>query len=89
MHDQIFAHQDTLEPADLEGFAKSLGIDVKKWQTDMASPIIIGRVAADHALGEKVGVDATPTVFVNGRKFVPALKDFSGELKRGCCSTCS
>ena len=81
MHDQIFAHQDSLEVADLEAFAKTIGLDVKKWQSDMTSPLIVGRVVADHAMGEKVGVDATPTVFVNGRKFVPALKDFAGELK--------
>lgn len=82
MHDQIFAHQDTLELTDLEGFAKTVGLDVKKWQTDFASVAMTTRVAADHTLGEQVGVEGTPSIFINGRKFAPAApKEFANELR--------
>ncbi len=81
MHDQIFSHQEALEPADLEGYAKTVGLDLKRWQTDFASVTLKTRVAAEHTLGEQVGVDSTPSIFINGRKFIPAVHEFANELR--------
>ena len=35
----------------------------------MSSPETQARIDADRQEGERVGVDSTPTMFVNGRRF--------------------
>ncbi len=69
MHDAIFATQNMLDDALFEGHAKALGLDVKKWQAARASFPIKDRVAQSRKEGEALGVEATPTFFINGREF--------------------
>ena len=49
-------------------FAKEIGIDVEQFKTDFASNEINSRVNADLAAGEKLGVEGTPTFFLDGKK---------------------
>ncbi|MGD8863750.1 MAG: thioredoxin domain-containing protein [Myxococcales bacterium] len=74
MHDMLFRNQRQLEDADLLRYAEALGLDMEKFQADMASPEVQARVEADRAEGEKAGVDGTPSIFVNGRRFQEPLK---------------
>jgi predicted DsbA family dithiol-disulfide isomerase len=78
MHGLLFAHQDALEASDLEGYAKTLGLDVKRFRVDMESKKAKDRVAEDYALGDQVGLTATPTLFINKRKFVAIGPDEFG-----------
>jgi protein-disulfide isomerase len=71
MHDMLFANRDHLEAADIDGYAKSLGMDVSKMHTDMQSQATTDRIDRDKKLGESVGVQGTPSIFVNGREFDP------------------
>ena len=83
MHANLFAHQDTLEDADLTAMAKAVGCDLKKWDADWRSDAARAQVAADYALGEKVGVIGTPSLFIDGRKFVPlGTDDYDLQLRR-------
>ncbi|WP_229118080.1 DsbA family protein [Enemella evansiae] len=50
------------------GFARELGLDMMSWEAAYNNPATRERVAADQADGEKLGVSATPTVFVNGEQ---------------------
>ncbi|MGZ3416276.1 MAG: DsbA family protein [Polyangiales bacterium] len=82
MHDQLFTHQETLTNQDIEGFAKKLGLDIEKFKTDWASNETKDRVAKDKTLGSNVGVQGTPSVFINGRKFAQyGHGDFAEQLK--------
>ena len=78
MHDQLFAHQDALEDADLERYATEIGLDVAQWKEDMASEEVKRMVAQDQADGMKLDIGGTPTVYVSGREVVPML--WGGEL---------
>ena len=83
MHALLFAHQDALLPSDLDGYAKTLGLDLKRFHVDLESKKAKERVAEDYALGESVGLTGTPTLFVNRRKFVPIGPDEVGvQLER-------
>ena len=83
MHDQLFAHQDALEEPDLEKYAKAAGCDLVKWKAAFSAPTTATRVADDYALGTKVGVEGTPTLFVDRRKFVSlGADDFDTQLRR-------
>ncbi len=68
MHDALFAHSPDLAWDDVKGYAKSIGLDLKRFAADVESPAAKAAVAADKAQGSKAGVDGTPTFFVNGRR---------------------
>jgi protein-disulfide isomerase len=69
--DAVYANQTQLTP---EGSAQVLasavqtaGVDDAKVKTCVAQPSTKGAVDAAIQLGEEVGVNSTPTIFVNGR----------------------
>jgi hypothetical protein len=67
MHDMLFANQKSLTPADLKRYAQALELDGMAFGQCMDSDKYAGRVRDDRALGEKLGVAATPATFINGR----------------------
>ncbi len=50
-------------------YAQKIGLDVEKWETDMAGLGAKSRVDADLARGRAIGVNATPTLYINGMPF--------------------
>ncbi len=70
MHDLIFENQDRLGTADFEDYAKQLGLDVKRFKADMQSKETERKIEADLAEGKGAGVDSTPSIYVNNRRFV-------------------
>ncbi len=70
MHDKLFDNQPDFQKDSLIGYAKDLGLDVNKFTTDLDSSELRQRVLADQSDGNKAGVNATPTFFVNGVKYV-------------------
>jgi|GEM_PF-844633 len=68
MHDLLFANQTKLEWKDLAGYARKLGLDPARFKADADSEAARKRVDADIAEGDQVGIDGTPTVYVNGRR---------------------
>jgi predicted DsbA family dithiol-disulfide isomerase len=51
----------------LEKYAKDLKLDVKKWHADIDAMKTV--VEKDRAEGEKLEVNATPTIYINGRMY--------------------
>ena len=49
------------------GWAKDIGLDMKRFTADLDSDLIRKAVLRDQADGDKAGVEGTPTVFLNGR----------------------
>jgi protein-disulfide isomerase len=70
MHDLLFKNQDKLPTANFADYAKKIGLDVKRFEADMASKETEKKIEADIAEGRKAGVDSTPSVYVNDRRFV-------------------
>jgi protein-disulfide isomerase len=82
MHDQLFTHQETLTAGDIENFAKKLGLDMEKFKTDWNSNETKDKVAKDKESGSKAGITGTPSIFINGRKFMQyGHGDFGDQLK--------
>lgn len=67
MHDILFAKSPKHRKEDVVGYAKELGLNVARFEADYAAAE--AKVKADAAEGDAAGVDATPTIFFNGRKF--------------------
>ena len=67
MHEILFANQRALSPEQIDGYAKKIGLDMKRFKADMDSDAVKEQVEADRRLARRAGVRGTPTVFVNGR----------------------
>lgn len=68
MHDTLFAHAEALSENDLLGYAAGLGLDEAAFAACLDSEDAEARIRKDIAAGQKYGVTATPTFFVNGRR---------------------
>jgi protein-disulfide isomerase len=69
MHDLLFENQNALEPQDLVGYAKSLGLDIPQFERDLEAGTYTKKVRDDFRSGVKSGVNGTPTFFVNGERY--------------------
>ena len=70
MHDLLFENQDRLQTANLDDYAEKIGLDMKRFRADMKSKDADKKIDADLAEGNAVGVDSTPSIYVNNRRFV-------------------
>ncbi len=66
-HETLFANAKALEDADLEKYARELGLDLGRWKADMANPKLGAIIDNDQALATKLGASGTPAFFINGR----------------------
>jgi len=73
-HDWIFAHQEEVKPENLKDkvleFAKGKELDALQLTRCMDNKETDAEVNKAQALGKSVDVQATPTLFVNGRRMV-------------------
>ena len=81
LHDLMFANQHALEDEDFERYAVQLGLDLPRFQADMASPDTQARIDADKAEGRRAHVEGTPTLYVNGRRFTEPPTQLSNYLR--------
>ncbi len=71
MYDQLFEHQndwkDAQDPQPLfEAYAKAIGLNMDQFRTFYKNNQGTERITADQEEGTKLGVEATPTFFING-----------------------
>src|SRR5262249_37723658 len=69
MHDKLFASQQALDDASLKGYARELGLDMKRFEAARRDPATKKRVQADMEEAERFGARGTPNFFINGRNF--------------------
>jgi protein-disulfide isomerase len=93
MHDAMFAHHDELSRETFVKLAQEMGMDVARFEKDMASDEVKKAVEKDVDDGERAGVQGTPTIFINGQRYngpitLDYLKQiFDGMLKDGKAQT--
>jgi protein-disulfide isomerase len=69
MHDLIYGGFPNLSRSIVEGYAKQLKLDMKKFDAEMTGHKYRDRVLAEEKEGEDAGVAGTPTFYFNGKKF--------------------
>jgi protein-disulfide isomerase len=67
MHDRLFADQQSLNDETFVKYAREIGLDVERFEKDLASPELRAKVEADSLEASKLGVNGTPGFFINGR----------------------
>lgn len=73
MHDLIFANQQQFNPQRLEAYARQLGLNYERFQEDLKSQEIGALVARDRQEGMAAGVQGTPSLFINGKRYTGQL----------------
>lgn len=64
------------------GLAKEINLDLEKFKKDMNSSNVKNKVQSHLSEGESIGVNATPTFFLNGKKIdVRTIDEFKNLLK--------
>ncbi|MEW6208863.1 MAG: thioredoxin domain-containing protein [Acidobacteriota bacterium] len=79
----LFANQSALQIADLKQYATRVGLDREKFDAALDSGRFSDKVQRDLREGMKVGVNGTPTIFVNGRP----MKENSYEALKAAVET--
>ncbi|NLP85751.1 Na+/H+ antiporter NhaA [Microbacterium sp. CFH 90308] len=64
----LFADQENQRPSDIVRLARDLGLDVERFERDLTSPEVTGRVQDDILDAEAMGITSVPTLFINGRR---------------------
>jgi NhaA family Na+:H+ antiporter len=85
MHRALYENQQawsrTPDPRPLfETYARQTGLNVERFRRDIGGQESDARVLADHNRARSLGVDGTPTFFLNGRKLPPS-SGFGRELR--------
>ncbi|HLD19668.1 MAG TPA: DsbA family protein [Patescibacteria group bacterium] len=68
MANTLFENQTSLLPTDLKVYAENIGLDQVKFNACLDSRAHRDRVNDDIKQGNALGVDSTPTFFLNGQK---------------------
>ena len=68
MHDLLYENQRRLGDKDLHAYAEQLGIDVERFDKDLAEHVHAPRVHEDFMSGVRSGVNGTPSFYVNGAR---------------------
>jgi len=66
-HDVLFENHEHLERESLFRYARELGLDLAAFRVCLDDPATRARVGQDVDVGNRVGVNSTPTLFINGR----------------------
>lgn len=64
MYDRLFEARRRVEPDDLRRYAQELGLDLERFDAELAGEVHLGRVREQYASGERSGVTGTPAFFV-------------------------
>ena len=72
MHDVLYREQETWSKAPnarelFESYAGTIGLDLNKFRKDMDGEKTRERVEADRQRGESLGIQTTPTLFINNQ----------------------
>jgi len=69
----------------LASYADRLNLDVERFKTDLDSAAVKARVESDRTLGDTLGIDRTPTLYLNGRRLdfavVRTVEGLRGEIE--------
>lgn len=67
IHDSYALPARSASPGELAAFAQSLGVDAARLGTAMAGPQVDAKMAAAREFAVRNGIDATPTLVINGK----------------------
>jgi len=78
---ETWGEQQECKAAVFRGFAQELGLDLAAYDKAVAAKATLERVERDRQDGLDLGVEGTPTFFLNGKKLQPSsVQDFRDQI---------
>jgi protein-disulfide isomerase len=93
MHDLLFQGQedwsDSRDPDTIFlGYAEEIGLDLEQFLSDYESDEVLQKIREDERTAGVLGVEATPTFFLNGRRMIYAdFDDFVEQVESAVSRT--
>jgi protein-disulfide isomerase len=83
MHDLLYREQANWSKAPnirelFESYAGMIGLDLEQFKKDIDGEAVRARVDADRQRGESLGIQTTPTLYINDRPLAPKNKNPEG-----------
>jgi protein-disulfide isomerase len=72
LHDYLFQDISKTDAQDIEDYAKSVGVDVKRFEATIDSKRPLAAIDTDAKLAAQFNTHGTPTFFINGRPILGA-----------------
>ncbi|RIV78622.1 Na+/H+ antiporter NhaA [Pelagerythrobacter aerophilus] len=69
MHDALFRSSEQMAEDRIVEIAAQLDLDILQFKADLASPETLQRIEEDRASAEAAGVERTPALFIDGRRY--------------------
>ena len=69
MHDLLYENQKRLDDDDLRAYGERIGLDLERFDKELAEHVHAPRVREDFMSGVRSGVNGTPTFFINGARY--------------------
>ncbi|MGE0651411.1 MAG: Na+/H+ antiporter NhaA [Alphaproteobacteria bacterium] len=77
MHDRLYGQEPPIDRDQVFDIARSLGLDLARFESDLEKEEVVKRVNEDLADGRRNGVTGTPTYFINGLRYDGAWDFYS------------
>ena len=79
----VWGEQQDSRAADFRVIAQEIGLDLKQYDADIVDPAVLERITADQEEGAALGVQGTPTFFLNGEKLeISTFEDLRGAIDK-------
>jgi protein-disulfide isomerase len=85
MHNKLYEGQDSWKELSTNdrttfftNYAENLGLDKAKFQADLTATNVSAKINYDMAIGKQIGVNATPTFYLGGKKAEDINNDQGG-----------
>ncbi|MFN0101252.1 MAG: DsbA family protein [Bryobacteraceae bacterium] len=73
LHDKMYANSRAINRETVLAWSKEIGLEIDKFTKSFDDPETQAAVNRDLADGSRAGVNATPTIYINGKKYQGAL----------------
>lgn len=80
-HDDLFDHQNTLSESQLLASAEAVGLKMDQFQSCITNATTKLLVERSFAEGQNLGIDGTPTIYVNGKKWEKSIMEIYSSIK--------
>jgi protein-disulfide isomerase len=81
MHRLLYLHPDKLENKDLREYARQIGLDLDRFDREMANGVYAGRIREEFYSSLTHGITGAPTTFINGELYALSGEELIEQVK--------
>jgi len=82
MHRHLYTQPDKLEDRHLHRYAREIGLDLERFDSEMAAGTYSDQILTDYHNALVYGITGTPTTFINGELYATSGVDLLSTVKK-------